>query len=162
MVTKGLTKKQREFGVQPRIRFTKGQIKMFEKEHRKLVEEDLRKYEYPDEDDVLLEKFETYYLGEYNSFSKPFILTRRIKEFQAGKKIIYDYQVVYKTAKGRNAPSPVRAYIQEVHQKIRDMGGANESVKSHLEKHLDYAIYKKHTDSLKAYIKSKKEKGEIE
>jgi hypothetical protein len=158
MVTKGLTKRQREEGVLSRIRFSKAQIKQFNNEHKKFEGEILDDCYIGDE--PWIDYFETYYLAEYSSFSKPFVLSRRIKEFRAGKQIIYNYQVVYKTNNGRNAPSPVRQYLREVHQKIDEAFGGR-AIGTHLERHLDYKIFEKHRKSLQEYVRAKKHKGEI-
>ena len=130
-------------------------INQFNREHRKFEEDTLDDCYIGQE--PWIDYFERYYVAEYNSFSKPFRLTRRIKEFKAGKKIEYSYQVVYKTPSGKNAPSPLRAYLVEVNRKIDDAFkyGIRGSTNQHLKDHLKYKLYKKHTDSLRAYIRSK-------
>ena len=153
LVTKGLTKKQREGQILERIRFSKDQIKQYEKEHTKLKDEILDDCYIGQ--DPWIDYFERYYIAEYNAFTKPFILTKRIKEYREGKKIIYDYQVVYKTAKGRNAPSPLRAYLEQINKKIDD-AFVHSPFDTHLKKHLAYKLYKKHTDDLRAYVNAHK------
>ena len=156
MVTRGLTAKQLQFGLSPRlIQLTKKNRKMLGIEHRKFEEETL--------DDCYIENepwidyFETYYLAEYNSFSKPFVVTKRI-EFRTiegrKRKTGFFYQIVYKE-KGKNAPSPVRAYVTDVNKKIDEAFGGKQPLIVHLKKHLEFKIQEKHVESLRNYIKAK-------
>ena len=160
MVTKGLTKKQLELGIEPRVtKLTKRReisLNIQHKSFEKSIPDDCYY-----ESEPWIDYFETYYLAEYNSFSKPFRATRRILRFEAGKKIVYTYQIVYKTPSGRNAPSPVRDYLKSVNKKIDDAFGSQPKYISHLKEHLAYLVQEKHVKSLRAYVKARKEKGEL-
>ena len=159
MVIKGLTKKQRAGFVLPRLKiFSKAKIKALEIQHERIVNEQLRLH-----GSERLDRFETYYLAEYNAFTKPFRLTKRIefrKDKRTGKLIRtgFFYQIVYKDPKtGRNLPSPLRDYLNMVMRKIdeADKFTIRGEEAQHLKEHLQHKLQEKHITSLRNYIKAK-------
>ena len=160
MVTKGLTKKQRAGFVLPRLkRFSKTRIRELLIQHQLLVDKQIAR----SGSGQGLDRFETFYVAEYNPFVKPFRLTKRIefrKDPKTGKlvKTGFFFQVVYKDPKtGRNLPSPLREYTNTVMGKIEKAKGFTVNIEEaqHLKEHLTHKLQEKHIQSLRAFIKAK-------
>ena len=159
MVTKGLTKRQKAGFILPRLKkFSIARIKFLEIQHANIVSQQIARHS-----SERLDKFETYYLSEYNPFSKPFRLTRRIerrKDPRTGRIIStgFFYQIVYKDPKtGRNLSSPLRDYINMVNRKVDEASKftvVGEEAQ-HLKEHLQHKLQEKHITSLRNYIKVK-------